>query len=287
MTHPFGPDWSAGLRRASAPEIATWLAFAQEMCDLADRIALAAYRTELEVAAKDDGSFVTAADRAIEEVIRARIADRFPDHGIVGEEFGAEAMAAETRWYLDPIDGTHNFMRGIPLFGTLLAVERDGETQVGVVSAPALGLRWHASRGGGTWVTGGPNERPRRLTVSRIDRIERSQVLYRAVTDMHASRVPRGFDALLRAAWRDRGFGDFWGYTLVADGAAEVMVERDLGPWDMAAPWLLVEEAGGRVSDFDGNRSFASGESLATNGILHAEVLERLWAAQASATQAG
>jgi histidinol-phosphatase len=248
------------------------------MCDLADAIALAGYRTELEVATKVDGSFVTAADRAIEQTIRARIADRFPGHGVVGEEFGIDAPTNETRWYVDPIDGTHNFMRGVPLFGTLLAVERDGEIQAAVISAPALGQRWYASRGGGAWETGGPNERARRLTVSRIDRVERSQVLYRAVSDMRASRVARGFDALLRAAGRDRGFGDFWGYALVAEGAAEVMIEGNLGPWDMAAPWLLIEEAGGRVTDFEGNRSFAYGESLATNGVLHGEVLDRLWA---------
>jgi histidinol-phosphatase len=112
--------------------------------------------------------------------------------------------------------------------------------------------------------------------VSSIDAVERSQVLYRSVTDMHASRVAAGFDALLPAAWRDRGFGDFWGYTLVAEGAAEVMMERDLWPWDMAAPWIVVEEAGGRVTDFDGRRSFETGESIATNGLLHREILQSL-----------
>ncbi len=277
MSLAYGPEWSAGLRRADPGELAEWLAFALEACDVADGIALRAYRTELDVQAKSDGSFVTAADRTIERAIRERLADRYPAHGVVGEEYGSEAGAATTRWYLDPIDGTHNFMRGIPLFGTLLAVERDGEIQVGVVSAAALGLRWYASRGGGAWAVGGPSDRPRRLAVSSIDAIDRSQVLYRAVTDMHASRVARGFDALLEAAWRDRGFGDFWGYTLVADGAAEVMMERDLWPWDMAAPWILVEEAGGAVSDFNGRRSFETGESIATNGVLHDAVLERLW----------
>lgn len=277
MQSPYGPDWSASLRRAGERELATWLEFALAACDLADEIALGAFRTELEVQAKDDGSFVTQADRAVELAVRERLADRFPGHGVVGEEYGSEALTADTRWYLDPIDGTHNFMRGVPLFGTLIAVQRDGELQAGVVSAPALGQRWYASRGGGAWTVGGPNHGARRLAVSDVDAVERSQVLYRAVTDMHASRVAAGFDRLLPAAWRDRGFGDFWGYTLVADGAAEAMMERDLGAWDMAAPWLLVEEAGGRVTDFDGRRSFETGESLATNGRLHEAILERLW----------
>jgi histidinol-phosphatase len=167
-------------------------------------------------------------------------------------------------------------MGGIPLLGTLLAVARDGEIQAGVVCAPALGLRWYATRGAGAWRVGGPTKAPRRLSVSSIDAVERSQVLYRSVTDMHGSRVAAGFDALLPAAWRDRGFGDFWGYTLVAEGAAEVMMERDLWPWDMAAPWIVVEEAGGRVTDFDGRRSFETGESIATNGLLHREILQSL-----------
>jgi histidinol-phosphatase len=103
-----------------------------------------------------------------------------------------------------------------------------------------------------------------------------AQVLFRSVTDMHASQVADGFDALLPTVWRERGFGDFWGYALVADGAAEAMMERDLGPWDLAAPWIIVEEAGGRITDFDGRRSFAAGEGLATNGVLHEVLLDRL-----------
>lgn len=227
--------------------------------------------------AKDDGSFVTDVDREVEHAIRSRLADRFPQHGIVGEEFGAESAAASVRWYVDPIDGTHNFMRGVPVFGTLLAVESDGELQAGVISAPALGQRWWASRGGGAWTRGGGRAETRRMRVSSRGTLDEAQVLFRAVTDMHASRVADGFDALLPTVWRDRGFGDFWGYTLVAEGAAEAMMEQDLSPWDLAAPWIVVEEAGGRVSDFEGRRSFETGESLATNGRLHDATLDRLW----------
>lgn len=264
------------MRRAHPHELADWLDVALGVCDAADALAMRSFRTAIEIESKTDGSFVTAADTAIERMIRERLADRYPDHGIIGEEYGSEAAVAATRWYVDPIDGTHNFMRGIPLFATLLAVERDGETQVGVISAPAMGQRWYASRGGGAWTSGGPHAAPRRLAVSTVDSVGDSQVLYRAVMDMRGSRVAAGFDALLASVWRDRGYGDFWGYTLVADGSAEAMLERDLRPWDMAAPWLLVEEAGGRVTDFEGRRSFATGESLATNGILHDEVLRRL-----------
>lgn len=277
MAPTFGPDWSAGLRRADESELSEWLAFAMDCCDLADRIALAAFRTQQLVEAKMDGSFVTEADREIEQVIRGRIADRFPAHGVVGEEYGTEAGSSDVRWFLDPIDGTHNFMRSVPLFGTLLAAERDGEVQAGVVSAPAIGQRWFASRGHGAWSVGPGGQDRRRLHVSTASTLDEAQLLFRSVTDMRASRVAEGFDALLSAIWRERGFGDFWGYALVADGAAEALVEQDLGPWDIAAPWLLVEEAGGRVTDFDGQRSFTRGESLATNGVLHDVLLERLW----------
>jgi histidinol-phosphatase len=276
-TDDFGPDWSAGLRRGNPEELGSWLRFALEAADEADRITLAAYRTELQVDRKTDGSFVTDADRAVERALRERIADAYPGYGVVGEEYGPEGSAAAERWYLDPIDGTHNFMRGLPLFGTLLAVERDGEIQVGIVSAPALGQRWYASRAGGTWAVGGPNGAiPRRLRVSAVERLDQSHVLFRSVIDMHSSRVAAGFDRLITEVWRERGFGDFWGYTMVSDGAAEAMMEADLGPWDLAAPWILVEEAGGRITDFDGRRSLERGEGLASNGRLHATLLERL-----------
>ena len=274
---PFGEAWSAGLLRVPEAEADAWLELAHMACDEADEIAMASFRRDLQVSAKPDRTFVTEADTAIERAIRGRITAAHPDHGIVGEEFGTEAAAAATRWYVDPIDGTHNFMRGVPLFGTLLAVERDGETQVGVVSAPALGRRWYASRGQGAWAVGGAAAGPRQLRVSAAADLPSAQMLFRSVTDMRDSRVAAGWDALLGAVWRERGFGDFWGYTLVADGAAEAMVERDLGPWDLAAPWIVVEEAGGRVSDFDGRRSYETGESLATNGVLHDTLLDHLW----------
>ena len=276
-----GTAWSATLRRGDAGELADWLAFAHAICDEADGIALAAFRTEIATERKADGSYVTAADQAVERLIRERIAARYPDHGLVGEEYGErDAGAGGERWYIDPIDGTHNFLRGIPMFGTLLAVERDGEIQVGMISAPALGQRWWASRGGGAWVRGGPANPPdpRRLAVSRVDDLGRSQILFRSIRDMEVSRVAEGFDRLIHLAWRERGFGDFWGYALIADGIAEAVLEQDLHPWDLAAPWVIVEEAGGRITDFDGRRSLERGEGFATNGLLHDRILAELHA---------
>ena len=165
----------------------------------------------------------------------------------------------------------------MPLFGTLLAVEREGELQAAVLSAPALRERWWARRGGGAWARGGAGDgAPRRIRVSRVAAIEDAQVLYGSGREIAASGRAPGFEALLDAAWRERGFGDFWGYALLAEGAAEAMVEVGLSSWDAAAPTVLVEEAGGRVTDFDGRRAIDAGTFVATNGLLHDEVLGRL-----------
>jgi histidinol-phosphatase len=275
----FGPDWSASRRRGDASELDRWLEFALELCDTVDEIARGAFRRDLVIETKPDRTFVTQADRRIEQELRARIADLFPDHGIVGEEFGTSDPDASVRWYIDPIDGTHNFMRGVPLFGTLIGVERDGELQVGVVSAPAIGTRWYARRGGGAWALDrGPSgsSTPRRIAVSNVAAVADMQLLYGSARDVASSGKAPGFDALIADAWRDRGFGDFWGYTLVAEGAAEAMVEADLSSWDIAAPLVVVEEAGGRMTDLTGRRTIHERSALATNGILHEELLARL-----------
>ena len=222
---------------------------------------------------------MTQADTAIERMIRERIAAAYPDHGLVGEEFGTADGTSDVRWYIDPIDGTHNFMRGVPLFGTLLAVEQAGELGVGVMSAPALGERWYARRGGGAWAVGsnGPTAgTPRQIRVSRVGAVADAQVLYSSPLAIEGSGEAPGFDALIRSAWRDRGFGDFWGYALVAEGAAEAMVEVGPSSWDLAAPSVVVEEAGGRMTDIHGERTVHAGTALATNGILHDEIVERL-----------
>jgi histidinol-phosphatase len=276
QTGQFGAGWSAGLAAVSADVLDAWIALGQQACDEADSIARGAFRRDLEISTKPDRTFVTQADTAIERAIRARIAAAYPDHGLVGEEYGVSAGEASTRWYIDPIDGTHNFIRGVPLFGTLLAVEHDGELQAAVISAPALRERWWARRGGGAWARSADDAAPRRIHVSAVRALEDAQVLYGSGHDIETSGRAPGFHGLLGDVWRERGFGDFWGYALLAEGAAEAMVEVDLFAWDAAAPTVLIEEAGGRVTDFEGRRSIASGTFLATNGLLHDEVLARL-----------
>jgi len=272
----FGADWSASFARAPDDELERWLTVAHAACDAADMVAQGSFRRDLVISTKPDRTYVTEADTAIEREIRARLHASFPDHGLVGEEYGVEAGGAATRWYIDPIDGTHNFIRGIPLFGTLLAVERDGELQAAVLSAPALRERWWARRGGGAWARSPWDDGPRRIRVSAITTIADAQVLYGSGHDIERSGRAPGFWSLLGDVWRERGFGDFWGYALLAEGAAEAMVEVDLSAWDAAAPMLLIEEAGGRVTDFEDRRSIDSGTFLATNGFLHEEVRRRL-----------
>jgi histidinol-phosphatase len=268
----FGPEWSAGFLRGSEAEVRGWVEGALAWCDATDEIAMR-HRHELGITQKPDSTFVTNADTAIERLLRERISDAYPDHGIVGEEYGSETGGAAIRWYIDPIDGTHNYMRGVPIFATLIGIERDGELQGGVISAPALGARWYAWRGGGAWsVAIGSSKAPRRIRTSDITSVADAQVLYASTLDLERSGLAPGFRTLLDQAWRERAFGDFWGYTLVAEAAAEVMVEPDLWPWDAAAPFILVEEAGGRVTDFEGRRSIHNRTFLATNGHLHDEV---------------
>ena len=259
------------------PTTADILAFALELADAADAIALRDYRGEHAVERKADGTYVTPADREIEALLRERIAERYPAHAVLGEEQGGEAAGdAAARWILDPIDGTHNYMRGIPVWGSLIACGRGGSIEVGVVSAPALGTRWWAGRGLGAYrgATGarGAGER---IRVSETETLAEAQLLY-GETLATLERWP-GARALLGEAWRVRGLGDFWGFCLVAEGAADVMLDGvDLHPWDVAALIPIVEEAGGRITDAGGDPSEGAGPRIASNGRLHDEVLRRL-----------
>ena len=184
----FGTAWSASFRRGSDAELRGWLDVAMEACDEADAIARGHFRRDLVIETKPDRSFVTQADKAIEQLIRERLHTAFPDHGMIGEEYGIEAGDASVRWYIDPIDGTHNFMRGVPLFGTLLGVERDGELQAGVMSAPALDERWWGWRGGGL----GPKPRPGTAGECRSPR-------------SHGWRMPRSCTGPAGTSWRRVG----------------------------------------------------------------------------------
>jgi histidinol-phosphatase len=241
-----------------------------ELADIADRIAMQHFRRDLQITQKPDRTFVTQADTTIERELRERIAARYPQHGVLAEELGSGTAERETRWIIDPIDATHSFMRGIPVFATLIALERDGVVELGVMSAPAMRERWHAIRGGGAW------SGRRRLHVSKIARLDDAQVFYASRSAFLAVGKARGFDAVIKQTWRDRGFGDFWGYALVTEGAGEAMIEPELQPWDLAAPLIIVEEAGGRLTDWTGRRTYAGGNAVASNGLVHEAILERL-----------
>jgi histidinol-phosphatase len=256
--------------RAPESDLLRWRDTALALCDEADLISMAGFRRDLRVDRKADRSFVTEADQAIEAMIRRHLHAAYPGCGIVGEEEGTEAAGASLCWYVDPIDATHNFMHGVPVFATLLAVAVDGELQAAVVSAPALRERWVAWRGGGAWRGGN------RIHVSAVPSIEEATIFYGSRTaDMLSGEVP-GLDATLAGAWRERGFGDFWGHMLVAEGAGEAMVETGAYPWDWAAPQLIIEEAGGRFTTATGERRIDGPSAVATNGLVHDDLLRRL-----------
>jgi histidinol-phosphatase len=245
------------------------LSFAHELADEAATIALDHVHGGFEVMTKADLSPVTEADLAIEAMVRARIAEAFPSDAIVGEEEGGRASGGRT-WIVDPIDATKNFAIGIQIWGTLLALQVDGDLKVAVVSAPALDERYWAVRGEGAMMNG------RAIHVSSVDRLADAHVLYSRIETWLDEPRNEAVLALLADASRTRAFGDFWGHVLVARGAAEVMVEPDLHLWDYAAPQLVMEEAGGRVTTMQGDPTFDGGSVLATNGVLHEQVLARL-----------
>ncbi|MEE8336750.1 MAG: inositol monophosphatase family protein [Dehalococcoidia bacterium] len=253
------------------------LAFCLDLADEADAITMRHYRSGVAVREKSDRTLVTDADEATERMLRERIMARFPTHSILGEEEGfVEGEEGEARWILDPIDGTHSYARDIPIWATLIAFERGGELEVGVASAPALGTRWWAARGLGAYRGALPAQghAGERIHVSDRASIEQAQILeggHPSVIDAYP-----GADALLRAAWRTRSFSDFWGHCLVAEGSAEAMVEGVINAWDIAALQVIVEEAGGRMTDLDGARTIDAGHVITTNGAIHEDVLRRL-----------
>lgn len=271
--------------RLILPDPSTELGAAVEValaaCDDADAISMAWFRQRIEVSAKPDASFVTAADTAVERAVRERITARFPEHGLVGEEYGEQPSVRGRRWIIDPIDGTHNYMRGVPVFATLLALEVDAELAVGVVSAPALQRRWFSWLGGGAWavttVAGGwDRASARRVRVSDIDDLAEASIVYSSLTSIIDCGLAPGFVDLLADVWRDRGLGDFYGYMLVAEGAAEAMIESDLKTWDLAGPAAVLLQAGAQLTDLDGGEDMPARGVLATNGHLHHSILTRL-----------
>jgi len=236
------------------------LRFAHELADAADSITLARFRSlELRVDTKPDLTPVSDADRAAEEAVRSLVDASGRSEGVVGEEGGGDGGDA-VRWIVDPIDGTRNYVRGLPVWATLLALEREGVIDVGLVSAPALGRRWWASRGEGAFA----GDEANRIHVSAVDRVEDSVVSTTEVRDM-----PAGWLDLARRAWVSRAFGDFWQHCLVAEGGVDIAAEPSLEIWDFSALKLIVEEAGGRCTTFAGDVPTGAGSFLATNGALH------------------
>jgi histidinol-phosphatase len=249
-------------------------AFALDVLDETDAVALRHLSGGLTVRAKADATLVTQADTEIEELLRERIAARYPSHGVLGEELGTDPGDGTTRWIIDPIDGTHNLVRGIPIFATLLAVERDGRLVAAAVSAPALARRWWAWQGGGAHLRDLLGER--RIGVSDVRDLQDAQLVWSGLRGMDRAGHLDALRELAATAWRDRGFGDFWGYMLVAEGAADAMLEHGPTLWDLAAPALIVREAGGRMTDFAGDDSHAGPQALASNGHLHAQLVRAL-----------
>lgn len=257
------------------------LAFAQRLLDETDAILSRAFTGPIEVSLKPDATFVTATDRQVESVLRSALGEAFPGHGFVGEEYGVEEGRGDSRWIIDPIDGTANFARHVPVFATLLALERDGALVLGVVSAPALGQRWWASAGDGAFTHVGGRER--RIHVSDVARLEDAQLVFASLRSVGAGGRLPGWLRAVRQSWRDRGFGDFWGHVLVAQGSAEVMLdEGGLKTWDLAAPHIVLAEAGGRMTDLQGRVTWSGPEALSSNGLLHDDLLTLIGGSEAA-----
>jgi histidinol-phosphatase len=245
------------------------VAAAVEAARAAGAIALGYYRGGFEVTIKPDQTPVTQADREAERAVKAILTRAFPDHGFLGEEFGAEG-SRDARWIIDPIDGTKNFVRGIPVWAVLIALEEAGEITTGVVFNPVTDELFTARRGQGAFLNS------KRIAVSPCRRMSDATLLHAGLGLLRAGAVWDGFVRLVDATGRQRGFGDYYGYGLVAAGNAELYVEVDLKPWDIAAVKIVVEEAGGRLTDFAGRSDIYDGRVLASNRWLHEEALRLL-----------
>ncbi len=242
------------------------LRLALSLADAADAITMHFFQSAtLSVRTKSDRTPVSEADEAVERAIREQLGRERPDDGILGEEFGVQAGSGR-RWIIDPIDATKNYVRGIPVFGTLIAL--DGA--VGVISSPALGRRWWAARGEGAFCNG------RAIHVSAVDSIDAAMLCYDDVSGFERFGLGKRFLNLIQHCGRTRGFGDFWSHMLVAEGAAEIAIEPEVAHWDLAAVQVIVEEAGGRFTNLDGERRADGGSAVSTNGLLHDAVLEAL-----------
>jgi histidinol-phosphatase len=254
--------------RDLSARVTTWLELLHEICDSADGIAMRHFRrADLRVDDKHDGSPVSEADRAIEAMARDLVAKRSPGLGVFGEEEGETRAQNGARLIIDPIDGTRNFVRGIPVFASLLAIEEDGVLTAGMVSAPAMRMRWYAARGMGAFLG------PRRLHVSAVNDLSKAHLFHGDLSGRVEGRQPPALASLFSRVERTRGFGDFYQHMLVAEGCGEIALDAKMQPWDVAAVKIIVEEAGGKSTSYTGEDSISAPNLLSSNGHLHAAVL--------------
>jgi len=254
----------------ATPTLDELLELALEAAREAGEVALRYFERDVLVEWKSDQTPVTVADREGEKLLRGRIEKRFPDHGIVGEEFGVVRAHAPYRWILDPIDGTQSFIHGVPLWGVMIGVERDGESVLGVVHFPALRETVWARAGGGAWWNG------KRASVSRVARLEEATLLTTDLRLFENQRLRAGFDQLRARVKFERTWGDCYGHTLVATGRADIMLDPIMSEWDACALLPILEEAGGRFSDWSGVRTVRGGNAISTNGLLFEPVISVL-----------
>jgi len=240
-------------------------------------------RARLKIAYKSDKSPVTIADKACERFLVKELSKKFPDHGFYGEEFGVESTHAPDlhgsllRWIIDPIDGTRNFTRGIPYWGTLCGLERindpadgRGEIVAGIMALPALKTVYYASKGNGAYKNG------KRIRVSKIKELDKSTIIFGGLSHFIGTRYEKPFLDIAKSSYHDRGFGDCFGYTFVANGSAEAMLDPIVSPWDVAAIKIIIEEAGGIFTDFEGDSTIYSRTAIAANSFIHETVLRKM-----------
>ena len=251
------------------------LRLAHVLADSADSVSMSRFKAlDLVVDTKPDLTPVSDADTATEESIRSILSRARPRDAVTGEEFGSTGHGPR-RWVLDPIDGTKNFIRGVPVWATLIALMDGDDVVAGLVSAPALGRRWWAGTGSGAW-TGKSLSSASRMAVSGVTQLDDASLSYSSLSGWHDLGREDTFLGLTRDVWRTRAYGDFWSYMLVAEGAVDVAAEPEVALYDLAAPSIVVTEAGGRFTDLDGTDGPAGGSAVATNGHLHDEVVRRL-----------
>jgi histidinol-phosphatase len=252
------------------------VALALQLADEADALTMERFGAlDLHVDTKPDLTPVTDADRSVETAVRDTLSQQRPDDPVLGEEFGGAAAFAGRQWVIDPIDGTKNFVRGVPVWATLIALLQDGIPVAGVVSAPALQRRWWAGAGEGAFASfaGGPT---RRVTVSSVGDLESASLSFSSLSGWAKLGLRERLIELTDTVWRVRAYGDFLSYCLLAEGAVDIAAEPEVNLWDLAALDILVREAGGTFTDLDGTSGPHGGSAVATNGILHQAVLSRI-----------